>query len=96
MVRTVWASLRPESRAYTSCMHEQVAEPAADDVPPIDPAAVEQAYAEHRARRRARRAYLRRMRWAGVRFWLFLVLLVGAAVFLALTTWREVARLFGL
>jgi anti-sigma-K factor RskA len=77
-------------------MREQVGYPEADDAPPIDPAAIEEAYAQHRARRRARRAHVRRSRWAGARFWVILILLVAACVFLALTTWREVARLFGL
>jgi hypothetical protein len=77
-------------------MREQVAERTPDDPPPIDPAAVEQAYGWHRARRRARVARVRRTRWAGVRFWVILALLVTACIFLALTTWREVARLFGL
>jgi hypothetical protein len=77
-------------------MREQAAEPVSDDPPRVDPAAVEQAYAQHRARRHARRAHVRRSKWAGLRFWVFLLLLVGVCVFLALTTWREVARLFGL
>jgi anti-sigma-K factor RskA len=77
-------------------MRDQVTELRSEDVPPIDPSAVEHAYVQHRARRRARHAHHRRTRWAGVRFWVILVLLVAACVFLALTTWREVARLFGL
>jgi anti-sigma-K factor RskA len=77
-------------------MRDQVAERGSDDAPPIDPAAVERAYVEHRARRRARYAHFRRTRWSGLRFWVFLVLLVGVCVVLALSTWREVARLFGL
>jgi hypothetical protein len=36
------------------------------------------------------------MRRAGARFWVVLVLLVAACVVLAMTTWREIGRLFGL
>lgn len=77
-------------------MRDRVAEPRSDDLPPIDPTAVEQAYVRHRARRHARLARVRRSQWAGIRFWFFLALLAAACIFLALTTWREIARLFGL
>ena len=33
---------------------------------------------------------------AGARFWVILVLLVAVCVVLAMTTWREIGRLFGL
>ena len=33
---------------------------------------------------------------AGARFWVVFVLLVAAFVLLAMTTWREIGRLFGL
>jgi hypothetical protein len=33
---------------------------------------------------------------AGARFWVGLLLLVAAFVALAMTTWREIGRLFGL
>ena len=36
------------------------------------------------------------MRRAGARFWVVLVLLVAACVVLAMTTWHEIGRLFGL
>jgi hypothetical protein len=67
-----------------------------DETPPLDPDVVRRSYHEHRARRRARVEYLRRSRRAGARFWVVLVLLVAACVVLALTTWREIGRLFGL
>lgn len=67
-----------------------------DEAPALDPDAVRRAYQEHRARRRARVEHRRRTKLAGARFWVVLVLLVAACVLLALTTWREVGRLFGL
>ena len=70
--------------------------PAADESPPIDPRAIARAYRLHRARRRARIEHSRSARRAGLRFWLFLLVLVGLTVFLALTVWHEVQRLFGL
>ena len=67
-----------------------------DAAPALDPEAVRGAYPEQRARRRARVEHRRRTKLAGARFWVVLVLLVAACVLLALTTWREVGRLFGL
>jgi hypothetical protein len=70
--------------------------PAPDDAPPIDPAAIEDAYLLHRARRRARDLHRRRLRLAGLRFWVVLLLLTAASVVLAVTLWREIEQLFGL
>ena len=67
-----------------------------DEAPQLDPEAVRRSYQEHRARRRARIERRRRTRWAGARFWLVFVLLTAACVVLAMTTWREIGRLFGL
>ena len=75
---------------------ERVEETTADDSPPIDPEAIEDAYRFHRARRRARFEHRRRAKHAGIRFWLVLLLLVAASTVLAVTLWREVERLFGL
>ena len=67
-----------------------------DDVPGLDPDAVRRSYQHHRARRRARVEHVRRTRRAGARFWVVLVLLLAACVAIAMTTWREIGRLFGL
>jgi hypothetical protein len=67
-----------------------------DELPAIDPDAIRRSYHRHRARRRARVEHVRRTKRAGARFWVVFVLLVAACVFLALTTWREIGRLFGL
>lgn len=66
------------------------------DHPPLDPAAVSRAYRFHRARRAARERRQRERRWAALRFWLVLVLVVAATVFLALRTMGEIERVFGL
>ena len=76
--------------------------PAGDEkAPPIDavsfdPSAVDRAYLQERARRRARIERSRARRRAGLRFWLVLLGLVAVSVLLTLTIWREVERLFGL
>lgn len=69
---------------------------ATEATPPVDPDAVRRSYLLHRARRKARVEHRRRSKRAGARFWLVLVVLLAVCVFLALTTWREVGRLFGL
>jgi hypothetical protein len=70
--------------------------PLAEDAPPGDPSAVVRAYHLHRARRRARLEHTRSARRASVRFWAFLLVLLGLAVFLAVTVWHAIHRLFGL
>jgi hypothetical protein len=77
-------------------MPEGVEQRTSDDAPPIDPGAIEDAYLHHRARRRARAQHRRRLRLAGVRFWVVLLLLVAASIVLAVTLWHEVEQLFGL
>lgn len=67
------------------------------DAPPAyDPVAVDRAYLQERARRRARLERSRAERRATVRFWFILIVLLAASVLLALTIWREIERLFGL
>jgi len=70
--------------------------PAGDDPPPFDRIAVDRAYLQERARRRARVERTRARRRAGLRFWLVLLGLIAVSLLLALTIWREVERLFGL
>ena len=69
---------------------------AGDDAPPFDPLAVDRAYLQERARRRARIERSRERRRASLRFWLVLLALLAASVLLSLTIWREIERLFGL
>jgi hypothetical protein len=74
-----------------------MAEPArAPESPPLDPTAVRRAYRRERAKRRARREHIRERRLAGVRFVVALFALLALSVFLTLTAWHEVQRLFGL
>ena len=70
--------------------------PVAEESPPIDPRAVDRAYHQHRARRKARVEHRRSVRRAHVRFWLFVLVLVAATIVLAVIVWREIQRLFGL
>jgi hypothetical protein len=70
--------------------------PSADEVPRYDPLAVDRAYLQERARRRARIERTRARRRASFRFWFVLLLLLAASVLLSLTIWREIERLFGL
>jgi hypothetical protein len=70
--------------------------PAGDDAPPFDPVAVDRAYLQERARRRARIERSRERRRAALRFWVVLLGLIALSVLLTLTLWREVERLFGL
>lgn len=63
---------------------------------PLDPGAVERAYRFHRARRAARERRHRERRWAGVRFWIVLILVLVGVVLLAAQTLGEIERLFGL
>ena len=69
---------------------------ARDDAPPFDPIAVDRAYLQERARRRARIERSRARRRASLRFWLVLIGLLAASVLVSLTIWREIERLFGL
>ncbi len=67
-----------------------------DDAPVIDPEAVREEYWRQRALRRAKLEHRKRMKRAGARFWIVLLLLVVVFGLLALTTWREIGQLFGL
>src|SRR3989337_1822721 len=60
--------------------------PPSDPIP-FDPVAVDRAYLQERARRRARFERSRARRRAGLRFWLVLLGLVAVSVLLTLTIW---------
>lgn len=70
--------------------------PILEDEPPLDPEAVSRAYRTHRARRAAKAKRHRAKRWAGVRFWLVLALVVVVTGVLAARTLGEIERVFGL
>jgi len=67
-----------------------------DDEPPLDPDAVSRSYRHHRARRAARAKLHREKRWAGVRFWLVLALVLIVTVVIAARTLGEIERVFGI
>ena len=69
---------------------------ALEETAPLDPEAVPRAYRHHRARRAAKAKRHRERRWAGVRFWLVLVLVVVVTAVLAARTLGEIERVFGL
>jgi len=78
-------------------MAEPARREAAGDAPPAyDPLAVDRAYLQERARRRARLERRQAERRASLRFWFVLLVLLAASVLLSLTIWREIERLFGL
>lgn len=66
-----------------------------NEAPPVDPERVVHAYRQARAQRRARIEHRRRRRWAGVRFWVTLLLLGVAAAAIAYGVWIELQHLFG-
>ena len=76
--------------------HTTTQPPLRDDDPPLDPDAISRNYRLHRARRAAKAKRHREKRWAGVRFWLVLALVVVVAGVLAARTLGEIERVFGL
>jgi len=75
---------------------QQTREVPTDDAPVVDHEAVRDTVRLHRARRKARIDHRKRTRRAGLRFWVVLVLLLVASVFLLVTIWNEIQNLFGL
>jgi hypothetical protein len=63
---------------------------------PVDPGAIDRAYHYHRARRNARLRRKREKSHARLRFFLTFAVLTGLALFLLLTIWHEVQKVFGL
>jgi hypothetical protein len=69
---------------------------AAPPEDPVDPEAIDRAYHYHRARRNARLRRKREKSNARLRFFITFTLLVGLSLFLLLTIWHEVQKVFGL
>jgi hypothetical protein len=69
---------------------------APPETPPVDPTAIDRAYRLHRARRRARSERRREQTRARLRFFVATLVLVGLAIVLLLTLWREIQKVFGL
>jgi hypothetical protein len=74
--------------------HRHVVAPPEES--PVDPEAVDRAYHYHRARRNARVRRQREKAHARLRFFITFALLAGLAVFLLLTIWHQVQKVFGL
>jgi len=97
----LFTEVPPRASSYTSRV-AKVSQPAAPisadegEEALLDPEAVSRAYRFHRARRRARQRHYRERRWAGLRFWVLLVVALVGAVFLASQTLGEIERVFGL
>jgi hypothetical protein len=62
----------------------------------LDPAAVQQAYRLHRARRRAHRERQRETKRAQLRFWFVLLGLIALSIYLSIVIWHQIERTFGL
>ncbi|HEX9381612.1 MAG TPA: hypothetical protein VF891_08935 [Gaiellaceae bacterium] len=69
---------------------------APSEDPPVDPEAIDRAYHYHRARRNARVRRKREKARARLRFVITFTVLAGLALFLMLTIWHEVQKVFGL
>ena len=69
---------------------------SASDAPIGDPLAVRRAYRLQRARRRARVDRQRENRLATLRFLVVVTALLAATVFVRVTAWQQIERLFGL
>jgi hypothetical protein len=69
---------------------------APPEEPPVDPEAIDRAYHYHRARRNARVRRKREKAHARLRFLVTFVVLFALAIFLMLTSWHEIQRVFGL
>ncbi|HXF97597.1 MAG TPA: hypothetical protein VNJ46_03175 [Gaiellaceae bacterium] len=69
---------------------------APDEAPLVDPEAVRRSYRFYRAQRLARERRDRERRFAAVRFWTGLLLVLAAALLLAARTLGELERVFGL
>ncbi|MDQ2984908.1 MAG: autophagy-related protein 27 [Actinomycetota bacterium] len=66
------------------------------EAPVYDPAAVQREYRRNRAKREAVKERKRARRAAGVRFWLVILALVALSIYLGLTIWHQIQKLFGL
>ncbi len=77
-------------------MAQQTREVGSDDIPVVDHEAVRDTVRLHRARRKARIAHRKRMRRAGIRFWLVLLALLVAIGAVSVLIWHQIQNLFGL
>jgi hypothetical protein len=95
------AQVSSKTPTPTSTRLHRMAQPARrvvapPEAPPVDPDAVDRAYHYHRARRNARSRRRREKSQARLRFVLTFAILLGLALFLMLTIWHQVQKVFGL
>jgi hypothetical protein len=77
-------------------MGEPARIPTGVETPPVhDPHAISRAYRYHRARRAARIERRREQRWARLRFWVGLGLLVLAVLVIVVLILQQVQNIFG-
>jgi hypothetical protein len=67
----------------------------ADELPSLDPLAIEHAYRRERARRHARVQHASETRRSHVRFWVTLLFLAFVSAFALVLVWTLVQTLFG-
>ncbi|MBV8079671.1 MAG: hypothetical protein JO186_04760 [Actinobacteria bacterium] len=68
----------------------------ADELPSLDPAAIEVAYLRERARRRVRHERRTAAQSSNARFWVVIAVLLFLTVLFSLSAWHEVQTTFGL
>lgn len=85
-------------RVYTASVAEPAWKPSlpAEEPPLADPDAIRRAYRRERAKRRARVEHRREAKYASLRFWAIMWLLLVVLVIAGLAIWAQVQQLFGL
>lgn len=67
-----------------------------DEQPPIDPTAITRAYERERATRQMREERARARSRAHLRFYITMLVMLGAVAAIALLIWQETNTLFGI
>jgi hypothetical protein len=70
--------------------------PDDDELPSLDPGAVERAYRRERHRRRRRVERRSEARRSHIRFWVTMFVLAFATAFIVLASWHKVQTMFGI
>lgn len=77
----------------------RMAEPAKqafEDVPLVDPGAIDREVRRQRAKRRAMEDRSRSRRHANIRFWAIVLLLFAFGIYLSVAIWNQIQNLFGI
>jgi hypothetical protein len=86
----------PQERQESAPIGSPAPKQSAAEGPPLDPTAVPRAFAQARARRRARIEHDRELKRARIRFLVLLGVLAFVTVFLAFSIWEKIEAVFGL